>query len=104
MRAQQKDIRQALAGAKRRCVIDGHDVPCANLPYLWASEAGNIMTVGEPFAAVYHDTKDGKRAFSLRSTDAGEDVSLIAAKFGGGGHRNAAGFSIDLDVFTWETI
>jgi nanoRNase/pAp phosphatase (c-di-AMP/oligoRNAs hydrolase) len=30
--------------------------------------------------------------WSLRSRDDREDVSEIAASFGGGGHRNAAGF------------
>jgi nanoRNase/pAp phosphatase (c-di-AMP/oligoRNAs hydrolase) len=51
------------------------------------------MCAGEPFAACYWDTPDG-RFFSLRSSDAGEDVSAIAQQYGGGGHRNAAGFSV----------
>ena len=37
-----------------------------------------------------------KRIYSLRSQgENGVDVSMIASKFGGGGHRNAAGFSIE---------
>ena len=31
----------------------------------------------------------------LRSTDDGLDVSEIAKQYGGGGHRNAAGFRMD---------
>ena len=44
---------------------------------------------------MYFETKD-KRIYSLRSQgENGVDVSMIASKFGGGGHRNAAGFSIE---------
>ena len=32
--------------------------------------------------------------FSLRSGESGVDVSSVAKKFGGGGHKNAAGFSV----------
>jgi nanoRNase/pAp phosphatase (c-di-AMP/oligoRNAs hydrolase) len=46
---------------------------------------------------------DGKKyIMSLRSSDKKEktpDVSLIAGKFGGGGHRNAAGFSLTIEQF-----
>ena len=51
------------------------------------------MAEGEPFAACYWDTPEG-RVFSLRSSSDGVDVSEIAKQFGGGGHKNAAGFKI----------
>ena len=38
-----------------------------------------------------------KRKVSLRATDDRVDVSVIARRLGGGGHRRAAGFSTDLD-------
>jgi len=71
------------------------NVPIANIPYAFASDAGNIMCQGHPFAVTFYDTPT-HRKYSLRSTDAGEDVSEIAKKFGGGGHRNAAGFSMKI--------
>jgi phosphoesterase RecJ-like protein len=40
--------------------------------------------------------KPGQRKVSLRSTDGRVDVSVIARKLGGGGHRQAAGFTTDL--------
>ena len=40
--------------------------------------------------------KDGQRKVSLRSTDGRVDVSIIARGLGGGGHRQAAGFTTDL--------
>lgn len=98
MRKQMKDIKEFIAVAGRRLTINGHDVPALNCPYFWSSEAGNIMAKGEPFAACYWDQEDG-RVFSLRSTDAGQDVQAIAVQFGGGGHRNAAGFKMPIG---WE--
>ena len=53
---------------------------------------------GTAVAAVVRDKPDGNRAarkVSLRSTDGSVDVSQIARKMGGGGHRRAAGFSTD---------
>jgi oligoribonuclease NrnB/cAMP/cGMP phosphodiesterase (DHH superfamily) len=92
-RAQQKELADLLRATQRRMVIAGFEVPAANLPYTKASDAGNMMCAGELFAAIYWDTPTG-RSFSLRSSDGGEDVSLIARQYGGGGHRNAAGFNV----------
>lgn len=92
-RKHHKDIAELVTVTKRRMVIGGFDVPVANLPYTLSSDAGHLMAQDEPFAACYWDTPDG-RVFSLRSSDAGQDVSAVAKTFGGGGHRNAAGFQV----------
>jgi bifunctional oligoribonuclease and PAP phosphatase NrnA len=42
----------------------------------------------------------GKRKVSLRATDDRVDVSEIARSFGGGGHRQAAGATTELDLET----
>jgi phosphoesterase RecJ-like protein len=42
------------------------------------------------------EDRQGRRKVSLRATDGAVDVSQIARSFGGGGHRQAAGFSTDL--------
>jgi oligoribonuclease NrnB/cAMP/cGMP phosphodiesterase (DHH superfamily) len=86
-----KDVAELVNVTGRRMNIGGHNVRVANLPYTLTSDAGNLMAQGEPFAACYWDTPNG-RVFSLRSTDDGMDVSLIAKSYGGGGHRNASGF------------
>jgi len=44
------------------------------------------------------DTGGPKRRISLRSSQDEVDVSAVAAKAGGGGHRQAAGFSSELSV------
>lgn len=91
-----KDTLDLIQTCRRRMSIGGHDVPVASMPHAMASNAGHMMAIGEPFAAVYWDTKNG-RYFSLRSSPDGMDVSAVAATFGGGGHRGAAGFSVPRD-------
>lgn len=96
------DIASGIRATKRRMRIGGFDVPVANLPHFMASEAGNVLCRGEPFAATYFDTADGGRSFSLRSDKEdprAADVSVIAASYGGGGHVNASGFRRPLG---WE--
>jgi len=74
-----------------------------------ATGAGEVLTEGiidfvrglegTAVAAVVRDKTDGGRSarkVSLRSTDGAVDVSVIARKQGGGGHRRAAGFGSDL--------
>lgn len=93
MRKQMKDICEFLAAAEHTMVVAGHRVPALNAPYFWSSEAGHIMCEGAAFAVCYWRTADGW-TFSLRSHDDGLDVSEIALQYGGGGHRNAAGFQV----------
>jgi len=92
-RKHHKDVAELVKVTQRRMVIGGIDVPVANLPYTYSSDAGHLMAQGEPFAACYWDTPTG-RVFSLRSSDDGADVSAVAKFYGGGGHRNAAGFQV----------
>lgn len=92
-----KDITELLGVVQRRMVIGGHNVPIANLPYTLVSDAAYEMAQGEPFAGCYWDTQTG-RVFGLRSTESGTDVSDIAEQYGGGGHRNAAGFTVSFAV------
>lgn len=96
MRKHMKDVNELIRSAAHRTVIAGYDVPLLNAPYFFSSEAGNIMSKDEPFAACYYETSKG-RTYSLRSQVSGVDVSVIAGLFGGGGHKNAAGFRIAFD-------
>lgn len=99
-RKHHKDIKEFLSANTYHMAIAGYIVPAANLPYFYSSDAAHAMAKayqnGEIFAACYWDTPTG-RTFSLRSCDNGMDVSVIAARYGGGGHKHAAGFSISLD-------
>ena len=92
-RKHHKDIAELADASSREMVIGGHKVAVVNLPYTMASDACHMLCeAGNPFGASYFDAKDG-RLFSLRSV--GDfDVSEIAKGYGGGGHKNAAGFKM----------
>ncbi|TMM25427.1 MAG: bifunctional oligoribonuclease/PAP phosphatase NrnA [Actinobacteria bacterium] len=54
---------------------------------------------GADMAALIREPRDGPaRRISLRASNDELDVSAIARKWGGGGHRQAAGFSSDASV------
>lgn len=74
--------------------LAGYSIPCCNAPFFMASDIGNIMSEGQPFAATFTITSDGVRVYSLRGRGQ-VDVSMVAKQFGGGGHANAAGFKVD---------
>lgn len=97
-RKHMKDVREAVRLTGRLMNICGYTVTVANVPYIFASDAGNLMAEGRPFAATYVDTESGRK-FSLRSKEDGIDVSEIAKRFGGGGHARAAGFQMPIG---WE--
>jgi oligoribonuclease NrnB/cAMP/cGMP phosphodiesterase (DHH superfamily) len=92
-RKHHKDIEEILSVATKHLEIDGHIVPVVNVPYTMGSDAAAKLAVGWPFAAYYWDSPTG-REFGLRSAPDGLDVSVIARKFGGGGHKHAAGFKL----------
>jgi oligoribonuclease NrnB/cAMP/cGMP phosphodiesterase (DHH superfamily) len=98
LRAAMKNADVAVGSSGRLMVIGGASVFVANVPFFMASEVGNRLAKLGPFGATYFD-QDGARVFSLRSTATGSDVAAIAATYGGGGHRNAAGFTAPVG---WE--
>ncbi len=74
----------------------GFEVPVAHAPYAFVSDVGHELLKQHPqapFAAMVVDAY-GSRTYSLRSDDSRQDVSIVAKSFGGGGHRNAAGFRV----------
>ncbi|MEO5349490.1 MAG: hypothetical protein H7836_07590 [Magnetococcus sp. YQC-3] len=95
MRKHFRDVHALIKDRAYRMEICGYDVPVLNAPPFMASDAGNIMAMGEEFSVCYNDGPN-RRYFSLRSERGGMDVAEIADVFGGGGHRNAAGFSMPI--------
>ena len=91
--------REMIDNYKERAVmgrIAGYEVPVVNCPRAIISELVGELSEGHPFAAGYQDKGD-KRSWSLRSSrNGGEDVAKVAALFGGGGHKNAAGFGTEI--------
>lgn len=77
--------------------IAGFTVPIVNCPRAIVSELLGELAKGQPFAAGYTD-KGSRRGWSLRSDENGQDVARIAARFGGGGHKHAAGFVTEVPL------
>ena len=93
VRYKQEMVTQAVHFSQK-ALIGGHLVNVANVPYFLSSEAANALIRDGPFGATYYwDGDSGMYRVSLRSRDDREDVSVIAKMYGGGGHRNASGFT-----------
>lgn len=85
--------------------ISGFKVPAINVK-------DNVSTLGHlmckafpnaPFAALYSINYKGDVVFSLRSIGA-FDTSIVAGKYGGGGHPNASGFKIKFNKLAKKNI
>lgn len=94
----------ARAGSEKIAAVHfmGHKTALYNTTTLVSDIGSAIVKSGQGFdiAVSYFVTSDCKMVFSLRSDDkeANVDVGSIAKRLGGGGHRNAAGFTLDLVV------
>jgi phosphoesterase RecJ-like protein len=56
-----------------------------------------LGTQGTAVAALFQESSDGRVRVSLRSNP-GVDVAAVAARFGGGGHRQAAGCTLEMSL------
>lgn len=83
-----------------RAVLGGVLCRIANAPYFLASEVAGELCEEAKFGACYFEAEYGRWQYSLRSRD-DFDVSEIAKRFGGGGHKNAAGFTVDRPIHEW---
>lgn len=85
---------QTYEGRERLIALAGHkDIPVVNITQHHSDVIGGLAK-DKPFAAGYFIVGNSV-TWSLRSTDAGVDVGEICKRFGGGGHRNAAGFTVN---------
>lgn len=75
-----------------------------NANALFASELGNqLAEQSGTFALIWQLASDGEVKASLRSKG-NFDVAAIATRYGGGGHRNAAGFRLPAAQFMAEVL
>lgn len=90
-------IQNILATNKRHIIINGIGGLSCNCPGALASDLGHeLANESGTFGMTWELLKDGNVKCSLRS-NADFDVSAMAKQFGGGGHKNAAGFVISLE-------
>lgn len=84
--------------------FEGYKILAANAPYFFASQLGNILAEKQPPFSIIWSQMGDEIKVSLRSGKK-VDVSKIAAKYGGGGHPKAAGFSIPAnEKYPWKLI
>lgn len=76
--------------------FEGETVPSVHSRIL-RSELGERLSQEHPFCIIWHQ-QNGRCYFSLRSKPGAANVANIAARYGGGGHANAAGFSINMET------
>lgn len=114
LRNEQRQVESILRNA-RQVTLDGHRVWAVNTPILISECAGELakrplVYVSDPpleyaetvrfdplFGLAWFQKSDGKVVVSLRSR--GDfDVSELARKMGGGGHKGAAGFEMEDDA------
>lgn len=95
LRKHEQDI-EKIAKSVRMMTIDGVEVPVINANALFASDLGHLLSQDHEFAVIYVDSKE-ERQFSLRSQKGKTNVNEVAERFGGGGHKGAAGFRIHFD-------
>ncbi len=75
--------------------FEGYKTLIANCPTTIHSELGNALVKKMPPIGIVYRRKGKSLKISLRS-DGTVDVSKIAQKYGGGGHKAAAGFQVDI--------
>ena len=73
--------------------FEGYKTLCVNSPN-FSSQVGHELYEKHPPIAIIWSERAGKIIVSLRS-DGSVDVSKLAAKYGGGGHKAASGFSFE---------
>jgi len=75
-----------------------------NASALFSSELGHQLAVASgSFGLIWQLASDGEIKASLRS-EGDFDVATIAARYGGGGHKNAAGFRMSAQAFLKEVL
>jgi uncharacterized protein len=99
----QEKVIQELLGKAEPVEFMGHRVLALNSP-VFASEAGGLLAEEmPPFSIVWRETH-GVLRVSLRSRQ-NFNVAELAQKFGGGGHPQSAGFTLDGDTpLPWKHV
>lgn len=83
--------------------FEGHKCLAVNSPLLHSDIGNKLSKLMPPFGIVWSEKSD-YRAVSLRSNGK-FDVSALAQKYGGGGHKAAAAFRLKLtDKLPWKFI
>ena len=92
LKIQKTHVENCIKSTMREVGFLGYKAAMVNANGQFASDIGDRLSGEYQVVLIYFDTAD-ERKFSLRSR--GDiDVSEMARQYGGGGHKNASGFSV----------
>ena len=96
--AYSKTVIKKVCDKAQKRKFDGKDVLVVNSSH-WMSEIGARLAPDCDFAMIwYYDHEKLGYSCSLRAFHETSDVSEVAKKFGGGGHKKASGFRLPADI------
>jgi oligoribonuclease NrnB/cAMP/cGMP phosphodiesterase (DHH superfamily) len=106
LRAHDQNVQSVVKGASRKCFITNEIKPlgwvhglAANCPPHLTSDVGHeLANQSGTFGLCWTLSKEGMKAQCSLRSNGDYDVSAIAKVFGGGGHKNAAGFEVPLST------
>jgi len=91
---------ELISAGKTPIYISGVSGLCVNAPGSLASSIGTKLAgKSGTFGATWFQAANGGVKFSLRSIGDSCDVGKLAETMGGGGHKNAAGFSMNAPAY-----
>jgi hypothetical protein len=96
VRANRMQVERSLRDA-HPLQLDGRQVEAVNASHARSAvghELAKRQAFGHPWGCVYR--LSGNRVHATLYSIGDLDVSTVAGRYGGGGHRNAAGFNVDL--------
>lgn len=93
VKARQKNVEDGCRRAFKARMFD-REIYIANATDCFSEIAGELALKGE-FGATFHINSQGKYVYSLRVRNGDLDISVLAEKVGGGGHKKAAGCTSD---------
>ena len=99
----QNNLIKKIAGYGEKAIFEGHEVFAVNSPIL-ESELGHYISKNKKTIGLVWSYRNGLFKGSLRNE--GEiNLSDLAKKYGGGGHKSAAGFTFNAKIkFPWKKI
>lgn len=91
LRIEERNVTSIIDQCKREWNLQGYKIAIVNCNGMFASEVGSKLSKDHDFVITYFDDNKGARKFSMRSI--GDiNVANLCKEFGGGGHKNAAGY------------
>lgn len=105
LRAHDQNVQSVVKGSARNCTMYdlgdewiGHGLAANCPPHLTSDVGHELATQSGTFGLCWTLGQTGTVAKCSLRSNGDYDVSAIAKSFGGGGHRNAAGFEVDIQT------